>query len=308
MNIIMTSKNNLFRRRAISVHGNKYDYSCVNYVNNHTNIQIKCSIHGEFLQTPYKHLIGRGCQVCGGSKKLSTETFSINSKLIHGNKFDYSKVKYVNNCIKVVILCSIHGEFFQRPQDHMRGMGCPKCVGKNKTTEEFVKQSNIIHENKYDYSTVKYINAYTKIKIICKKHGEFEQTPSHHLSKQGCQKCIGMVSKQETEFLNYFNIPNKKENRQVLILRKKVDGYDEKTNTIYEFLGDYWHGNPKRHNFSDYNKTCKKTFGELYYETFNRFKKLNDVGYKIKYIWEMDWKRWLKNKNDSILLYEYVSI
>ena len=106
-----------------------------------------------------------------------------------------------------------------------------------------------------------------------------------------------MISKQEDDFLNYLNVPNTEKNRQIKILRKKVDGYDPYTNTIYEFLGDYWHGNPTIFKCNEMNYHCQKTFRCLYEETFNRFKLLKENGYNVKYIWEIDWENWNKNKN-----------
>ena len=140
-----------------------------------------------------------------------------------------------------------------------------------------------------------YKNAITKGTIICKIHGEFLQTPNNHLSGKGCAKCRGCVSKREMLFLDYLNIPNSKTHRQVYLVGKFADGYNPKTNTIYEFLGDYWHGNPKKYNPLDINKSVKKTYGELYSEIIAKLTHLKNNGYNIKYIWEDDWKTWIRN-------------
>lgn len=103
---------------------------------------------------------------------------------IHGYKYNYSKVKYVNYSTKICIICPIHGEFWQTPSNHLnkRKYGCIKCGGnKNFTTEEFINKAKLIYGDKYDYSKVKYINAKTKVCIICPEHGEFWQEPRHHL-------------------------------------------------------------------------------------------------------------------------------
>ena len=118
-------------------------------------------------------------------KRLTTEEFIEKAKKVHGDRYNYSKVEYKNNCIKVIIVCKIHDGFKQKPNGHLNGKGCPKCVGQNKTTKELIKQFNKIHRNKYDYSKVEYINSRTKVIIICKKHGEFSQTPNNHLRKRG---------------------------------------------------------------------------------------------------------------------------
>lgn len=121
-----------FIAAAKKVHGDKYDYSKVKYVNSHAKVCIICPIHGEFWQLPTNHLSGKGCKSCK-NEKLSTdnssnsEEFIKKAKKIHGDKYDYSKVKYINNRIKVCIICPKHGEFWQSPQQHLRGNGCRTC-------------------------------------------------------------------------------------------------------------------------------------------------------------------------------------
>lgn len=123
-------------------------------------------------------------------KKLTLKDFIDKANLIHDNKYDYSKVEYVNNSTKVCIICPEHGEFWQTPRNHLIGQGCPLCNGTFKlTNQEFIEKANKIHNNKYDYSKVKYVNNNTKVCIICPKHGEFWQTPHHHLNGHGCSKC-----------------------------------------------------------------------------------------------------------------------
>ena len=180
-----------FIEKARKIHGNKYDYSKVKYINNITRVIIICPKHGEFLQTPNDHLDGCGCSKCGGVKKSNTNDFIAQSKKIHGDKYDYSKVEYINNKTPVCIICPVHGEFWQKPNDHLGGHGCSKCSGTKKlTTEEFIKKAKEIHGDKYDYSKVEYKDNKTKVCIICPKHGEFWIRPNSHLSqKQECKHC-----------------------------------------------------------------------------------------------------------------------
>jgi superfamily II DNA or RNA helicase len=195
----MTNKftNDDFIRSARKVHGDKYDYSKVVYKNNKTDVCIICPIHGEFYQTPNSHLKGRGCPICGGTKKSTKEDFIIKAKQVHGDKYDYSKVVYVNNQIKVCIICPIHGEFYQTPKTHLSGSGCPKCSGNKKyTKEDFVQESSKVHGYKYDYSKVEYKNNKTDVCIICPIHGEFYQAPKNHLSGQGCPICANGFNKE----------------------------------------------------------------------------------------------------------------
>jgi very-short-patch-repair endonuclease len=186
--------------KAKKIHGNTYNYSKVNYINNRIKITIICPKHGEFIQTPKHHLNGCNCPLCTNNNiKLTTEQFILKAKEIHGNKYDYSKVDYVNSNNKVTIICHIHGEFTQTPYNHKDNKGCPKCIGRNKTTEEIITLANEIHGNKYDYSKLIFLSSKKKVTIICHKHGEFKQTTKNHINnKQGCPKC-SVTAKLTTE-------------------------------------------------------------------------------------------------------------
>ena len=121
-----------FLNRAVSVHGNTYSYSDSTYTNILTNTTITCKIHGNFEQIPNNHLKGNGCPECskianGISSTLSHDTLITQFKRAHGDKYDYSKVKYVNTYEKVEIVCKGHGSFWQNPSSHKSGSGCPKC-------------------------------------------------------------------------------------------------------------------------------------------------------------------------------------
>ena len=186
-----------FIKRAKEIHGNKYDYSKVEYINAHTKVCIICPEHGEFWQTPDNHCSKRnkcGCPKCFG-KVFKIEDFVKKAKEIHGDKYDYSKVEYKNSTTKICIICPEHGEFWQTPNKHLTGRGCPKCHEKNKkfykllTTEDFVKKAKSVHGDKYNYSKSEYKGNHIKVCIICPEHGEFWQTPANHLRFKGCSKC-----------------------------------------------------------------------------------------------------------------------
>lgn len=121
-----------FIERAREVHGDKYDYSKVNYINQHSKVCIICPIHGEFWQIVQIHLMGHGCPKCSGNGKLSYEEFVERARKIHGDKYDYSKVKFNSILDKVTIICPIHGEFTQVANDHLQGNGCQKCAKNTK--------------------------------------------------------------------------------------------------------------------------------------------------------------------------------
>ena len=120
----------IFIKRAKKIHGDKYDYSKVKYIDSHSKVCIICPIHGEFWQMPYQHLSGNGCRKCQYitlKNKFLSNNFIEDAKKIHGNKYDYSKVKYNGNKEKVCIICPKHGEFWQVPSSHLQGVGCPRC-------------------------------------------------------------------------------------------------------------------------------------------------------------------------------------
>ena len=279
-----------FIEKAIKVHGDSYDYSLAKYANSHTKIKIICKKHGIFLKIPTSHYSGKqGCPRCSGLVRLTTKEFIEKAIKVHGDLFNYSLVNYINNIKKVEIICKKHGSFYQSPNSHLSGSGCDKCGGTFAySTEEFIGIAAKAHGNLYDYSLVNYIDAHSKIKIICKKHGIFLQKPNDHLNCHGCPHCFHVISRSETRWLDGLNIPKEFRQFKIKINNKRfmVDGYSPELNTIYEFLGDYYHGNPNKFNPNDINKRTKKTFGELYNKTMNRINFLQSHGFNVVYIWE----------------------
>ena len=138
---------------------------------------------------------------------MNTEEFIRRAKIIHGDKYDYSKTKYVNAQTKVCIICPIHGEFWQRYSDHLYGRGCKKCMAEklrndnSLSQEEFIRKAREVHGDKYDYSKVIYNGNKKKICIICPIHGEFWQIAGNHLRGYGCQKCVRSI--YDTESFTY---------------------------------------------------------------------------------------------------------
>ena len=267
-------------------HKNKYDYSLVEYKSTNEVINIICPTHGIFEKRPKNHLRGEGCKKCD---KIDTNKFIKMSIEKHGDKYDYSLSNYTRSIDFVKIICPIHGVFLQSPQLHLRGNGCRNC-GKKYTNKIFIEKANKIHNHIYDYSNIEYKNSKSKISIVCKKHGIFNQTASDHLSGHGCISCGSeiSVSKLESKWLDFLNIGN--QYRQHKISKYTVDGFDPTTNTIYEFNGDFWHGNPNKYNSNDLNPLTNTTFGRLYKNTINREKWFIKNGYNVISIWESDYK------------------
>ncbi len=129
-------------------------------------------------------------------KRKTKEQIIADAIAVHGDKYDYSKVDYQGNKVKVCIICPKHGEFWQVPNHHLRGVGCPKCATnlrnlnpKRVGVDNFKQRANIIHNNKYDYSLVNFTNTIEYIEIICPIHGIFKQSASEHLRGRGCPEC-----------------------------------------------------------------------------------------------------------------------
>lgn len=122
---------------------------------------------------------------------MKTRQFIESAIEVHGNSYDYSNVHYVNNHTKVEIKCPIHGSFHQEPRSHISAKsGCPQCGGRvRSTTETFIKKAKSVHNGSYVYPTTKYVNARTKVQVLCPQHGVFEVTPDNHLRGRGCPTC-----------------------------------------------------------------------------------------------------------------------
>jgi hypothetical protein len=290
----------MFINRASHIHNNKYDYSLIEYINGSTKIKIKCKEHGIFEQTPQNHLQGQNCPRCSG-KLVLKEDFINRAINKHCNNYDYSNIEFINMMTPIKIICKKHGLFEQIPKYHLDSNGCYRCSGLTRNTEDFIDNSKLIHGELYDYSKTHYESARKKVIIICKKHGEFKQSPNDHLSKNGCTKCakIGfslicikwLNEISEKENINIQHADNIGEKQIILNGKKyKLDGYCEQTNTIYEFYGDLWHGNPSKFKKDDINPVNKETYGKLYDNTIKRETELKNAGFNVITIWESDYK------------------
>ena len=226
------------------------------------------------------------------SRRKTTTKFIQEAIAVHGDVYDYSLVEYSHSHSKIKIICDDHGIFEQRAADHIRSIGCNKCcnITQTRTLNEFIILSNIAHSGKYDYSQSIYVNKRTNINIICRKHGIFTQRPTDHISGRGCAKCTNNVSKSETKWLDAIGLPNDRNHRQVKINQFIVDGYNPTTNTVYEFHGDYWHGNPNTTDHTKLNPSNKQPFKHLYENTLKKETLIKDSGYNLVVMWEHDWK------------------
>lgn len=224
------------------------------------------------------------------AKKLTTEQLLSNFNNKHGNKYDYSKVNYINAHTKITIICSTHGEFEQTPNEHKKGRGCSDCglskikrnnILKRKTTEQFILESNIIHDNKYKYYETEYINNKTEVVVTCPTHGNFTVRPDEHLFlKTGCSKCNSNISRPEQQLIRYIsdiydgNVTRYKDKKY------EIDIYIPQLNLGFEFNGIYYHS-------SDFKSKRYHKDKSIYF---------NEKGILLIHIWEDDWS----NKKDLV--------
>lgn len=199
------SKESLIKQFRM-VHGMKYDYSQVVFKGVIYKIKIICPIHGLFEQRATMHKKGQGCAQCMyDGKRHSEEQVVKKFRKVHGSRYDYSLMKYVNTDTKIKIICDEHGVFEQTPDHHINGCGCPKCTGRGKTWEEVLVGFDKIHGNRYDYSESEFEMVTKKIKIKCSVHGNFFQTPQNHIVGKGCGKCAGVVPYTQAEMIQIFH-------------------------------------------------------------------------------------------------------
>lgn len=281
-----------FIEKAKKIHANKYDYSLVDYKNTRTKIIIKCNKCGlTFITFAGQHIYGTGhCKCYFKHNKHTTESFIKLSKNIHGDKYDYSSLIFSNTSKKIKILCKTCNKFFyQLPNSHLSGHGCPNCVSKNNsdrfrsTKEKFIEKAKNIHGDKYDYSLVQYLGNKIKVKILCNTClNYFYQKPNTHISRGGsgcpyCSKCK-ITSKGEKEVLKYIQtiyFGKIIENDRKLLNGKELDILIPDLNLAFEYNGEYWH-----------NKREQESPG--YH--FLKEEQCRQAGIELINIWENDWK------------------
>lgn len=287
-----------FIEASQKAHGNRYDYSKSNYVDAKTKVTVICQDHGEFFILPYAHYRGKhGCRQCGyqsqAMKKVQTTDEIIQQfRECHGDLYDYSLVDYKHSKASVTIICPIHGSFQQNPLSHKNGYGCKRCSKKygQKSTNQFIRECKSRFPD-YDYGEVHYTNNYTAVNIICQEHGLFSISPVDILFKnKSCPSCnpSSNISLKERAWLDSLGVPVRQHSLILAGIRISVDGFDPETNTVYEFWGDFWHGNPSKYALEDINPKNQKTFRELYEATLRKRELLLSNGFRLVEMWESD--------------------
>ena len=289
--------------KFIAVHGNIYDYNLSVAKCMKDKIIIICKDHGQFVQRITKHLCGQGCMKCGLKKRSKSraytkEEYFRKSNIFHNYKYGYELSNYVGVRGYLTIRCPTHGYFKQKASKHLVG-GCTKC-GHEKLSKLFSMTSvdffNRIKEkygDKYNHNQIIFKTLNDKIKIICDRHGLFIKTAKDYLNGAGCQKCNHRISKKETLWLDSLNVPQEIRNIKIIINGRTFypDAIDIKNKIVYEFYGDFWHGNINRYKPQDFNKVIGKTFQELYNKTQNKENAFKLAGYSIVKIWESDFDK-----------------
>lgn len=299
-----------FVARARQIHGDDYDYSIGNYINYNTRFEVLHKICNKtFYLLPQNHIhYESGCPHCFAPRARTTEEFINEAKEKHKDKFNYDKVIYLTSITKIKITCNTCNiEFEQTPSQHLNNkFPCINCFLESvtKTTNQFIEESKLLYGNKFCYDKTNYINSYSDIDLYCNDCGtHFKQNVRSHFQGVGCRVCTPKgISKSSQRWLDYLGIPKDigiyREVKIKLPNMKKyftADGFDPTTNTIYEFHGDYWHGNPKIYDPDDINKVNNKTFGKLFEQTTKRSQKLRNAGYNLVSIWESEWNEIEKN-------------
>lgn len=209
-----------FVKKAAFVHNGFFTYEHCEYKGSGEKVTITCPYHGDFEQKANNHLNGCNCPKCSedgrthkitplpkvnaSTKKLTQEEFIKRVTELYGNKYDFSKTKYVKNGIKVIVTCKEHGDFEITPCHLMHNRGCPLCAGnKQMTTEDFIKKARKVHGDRYNYDKTEYKSTHENIIITCPEHGDFVQAPANHLIGQGCPRCA--QSKLEHEIMAYLD-------------------------------------------------------------------------------------------------------
>lgn len=276
-----------FIKKVKLIHGDKYDYSLVNYKNCETYIEIICPIHGKFKQKAGNHLKGNGCKKCSiDNRRKDNDQFITEAKKTHGDKYDYSLAKYVNNKGMIKIICPIHGVFEIRADKHIQGIGCRECYIDSLYNDniKFIRKANEVHNFKYTYDKCFYKRAHDFVIITCKIHGDFKQKAYGHLAGQGCPLCnYSKGEKLIAEYLENNNIDYRPQyhfkgckNKRVLLF----DFYLPTFNTCIEYDGQQhfekilaWGGEKRlkyiQNNDKIKNEYCKKNNIRLIRIKFN---------------------------------------
>lgn len=286
-----------FIEKSIKIHGDKYDYSKVDYKGYKTPVEIICPIHGSFWMKPFVHLqptYQQGCPKCGIEKRVKERTgnkdeFIAKSNALYNFKYKYDKVEYVNRMTPVIITCPVHGDFLQKPHAHLDGHECAKCTHPHiygRTRDELLTEFYSIHQNSYSYPDLpERCNEHHKIKISCPKHGMFKQTVKYHLKGGGCPICCNSKHANALAVsMNEENISFEREKtfpwlRRRIRGRMRLDFYLPDYNVGIEYQGAMHFGIHKNNKYT----MTKEDYEDLFDRDRVKYKLCKEHGIRILY-------------------------
>lgn len=297
-----------FLRQLKSIYGRRYDYSDAQFAGMAKSVNLTCKRHGSFSQKASALLKGHGCQKCGYGVP-SLKEFIRAARKVHGRQYDYSKVEFNKLADRVILTCR-HGQSTISVRQHLLGQGCKQC-GFDRHAEDrvrvkaesFVARAKEVHGDRYDYSASDYKGRHREIRIVCKTHGEFFMQAGNHLNGQNCPHCANSGYsqmavdwiEQEAKRRRLKDVWHALNGGEFLIpgTRYAADGYHAKSNTIFEFYGDAFHGNPKVYKSTDTPHPFRrhKTAKELYLATVRKEQTLLALGYNLVTKWESDYRK-----------------
>ena len=303
-----------FEAESIEMFPLMFDYSKTKFIDMSTPVILICSRNHEFTTVPTIHFregSKGGCMDCAhietSLRNLYTQSQWIELAIKqHGDTYLYHKVEYTNSQTGVCVVCRKHGPFQVTPACHLGGTGCRKCGIERSAAaklyteadiEEAITNARILHNSRYKYIRVFRDEGRLMIEMHCPAHEIITQRLDHHLNGHGCDRCVPKYSKQQIEWLNYCSIrrpgirhaENSGEYR-IPGTSYKADGFDDTdTNTVYEYQGDFWHGNPAVFNPLDINPRTNTTYGFLYERTQKKIAEIKSRGYRVIEVWEKEW-------------------
>jgi hypothetical protein len=310
----------MFIYDANKIHGDKYKYSEAKYVNTKTLTMITCPIHGTFQQTPDNHLSGHGCPNCAFNKnatdmkELSANNFIKKAEKVHGSKYDYSNVVYVNAKVKIKIMCDLHGVFEQSPNDHLCGKGCLSCSLKETKPEIEIKDFLMLNNVDFIENDRSVLDG-KEIDILLPKHdigieydglywhSDIFKDRKYHINKTNNseKKNIQLIHIFEDEWLENKNIvksiiksklglyDNRYYGRKCIV--KEIDSKTSKTFLIENHLQGNVNSGVKIGLFYDNKLVSLMTFG----------KKRISLGSKTSKIGEYELLRFCNKLNTQII-------
>lgn len=307
--------NEMFIEKARKIHFDEYIYDLCDYKSAMLKVKIICKKHGIFTITPNSHISTSksGCRLCGiektAYKKKEARFLNLINEMkeAHNGLYDYSCVTsdiYKGMKTKIPVVCKKHGVFNVTPLKHMSMLtGCKKCTNESYYIKDFIERSTIIHKRyDYDYTNTVYLGMYNDLIINCKKHGHFTIKAKYFLDKgRGCKKCTikdNNKSIKEIAWLDSYNIKEPLRNVMINFNGKlyNVDGVNYDDKIVYEFYGDFFHGNPDKYKNDEINPLLKETYGSLYSKTIERERLIEECGYTIIKIWESEFDKLKKSK------------